>query len=445
MFLLVEEVGESITKPVPLRQSTTPILLHFTKVKVKCLSLQNTLTTEVWMLNNYFHSEDKLSNEEQIAFRVFVNILVSSKIKEQAFEGSFEHIQLGQDKTYRNLLEEENDLKARYEGGEKLKTRLEQKRREIRKIESKYKKRFKFRILSSIRQTDPFVNAIYANYGWSLTVHKCIGSTFTNAIINAYQGENRGTTNAEYYRWLYSGITTTSGILRLANPQTIHPLIGVHFEDTVVNNTHLSKTKKTFLSFVNYKISEKYADKIPPLLTDNVKGTICELSKLLEPMSYLLESVKPSGEYLTKVHFSIPSTINKHLIFAINNKGGKDNWVVSSIRVEKSEGENETRINECIESLFNSVIENEKAILFQTDFRSKVYEKWKTTLSKKGFQLEIIESLKYHDIFQAISDEAKAKFEIWYRDNGFISQFVMLDKTNENLGNNFKKWLVDEY
>jgi hypothetical protein len=103
MFLLVEEVGQSITKSVPLRQSTTPILLHFTKVKVKCLSIQNKLTAEVWLLNNYFQSEDKLSKEEQIAFRVFVNMLVSAKMKEQTFEGSYEHIQFTQDKEYKNL------------------------------------------------------------------------------------------------------------------------------------------------------------------------------------------------------------------------------------------------------------------------------------------------------------------------------------------------------
>lgn len=445
MYLLVEEVGESITKAVPLRQSTTPIMLHFTRVKVKCLSIQNKLNAEVWLLNNYFQSEDKLSKEEQIAFRVFVNMLVSAKMKEQTFEGSYEHIQFTQDKEYKNLLSEEKDLKNRYEAGEKVKTKLDQKQREIRKIESKYTKKFKNRILSNITQTDPFVNAVYANYGWSLTVHKCIGSTFTNAIINAYQGENRGTTNAEYYRWLYSGITTTSGILRLANPQIIHPLMEVHFEDTTVNNDDSSNNKKAFLSFINYKIDDRFIEKIPATLKENVKGGICELAKLCEPMGYLLESVNASGEYLTKVNFSIPFNVNKHLIIAFSNKGAKDSWVVSSIRIEKSEGEDETKINECIEALFHSAKEtaNEKQLHFPTDFRGKVYEKWKTMLSEKGFNLAIVETHNNQDVFKAISSEAKAKFRVWYRDDGFISKFIMLEKSDENLGDNLKKWLID--
>jgi hypothetical protein len=445
MFLFVEEVGESITKAVPLRQSTTPIMLHFTKVKVKCLSIQNKLNAEVWLLNNYFQSEDKLSKEEQIAFRVFVNMLVSAKMKEQTFEGSYEHIQFTQDKEYKNLLSEEKDLKIRYEAGEKVKTKLDQKQREIRKIESKYTKKFKNRILSNITQTDPFVNAVYANYGWSLTVHKCIGSTFTNAIINAYQGENRGTTNAEYYRWLYSGITTTSGIIRLANPQIIHPFMEVHFEDTTVNNDDSSNNKKAFLYFINYKIDDRFIEKIPVTLKENVKGSICELAKLFEPMGYLLESVNPSGEYLTKVNFSIPSNVNKHLIIAFSNKGANDSWAVSSIRIEKSEGENETKINECIEALFYSAKDtaNEKQLHFPTDFRGKVYEKWKTILTEKGFNLAIVETHNNQDIFTAISGGAKAKFRVWYRNDGFISQFNMLEKSDERLGENLKKWLID--
>jgi hypothetical protein len=445
MFLLVEEVYETITKPVPLRQSTAPILLNFTKVKVKCLSLQNKLTAEVWLLNNYFQSEDKLSKEEQIAFRVFVNMLVSAKMKELPFESSYEHIQFTQDKEYKTLLGEEKDLKAKYEAGEKVKTKLDLKQREIRKIENKYTKRFKNRILSNITQTDPFVNAVYANYGWSLTVHKCIGSTFTNAIINAYQGENRGTTNAEYYRWLYSGITTTSGILRLANPQTIHPLMEVHFEDTTLSNNDSTNNKKALLTFNDYKVDERFLEKIPASLNENVKGSICELGKLFEQMGYLLESVNQSGEYLTKVNFSIPSNINKHLIIAISNKGEKDNWGVASIRIEKSEGENETKINECIETLFHLAQgnKNENLIPLPTDFRGKVYKKWLSTLSEKGFNLEMVESHKNQDIFKAVSEDSKAKFRVWYRDDGFISKIIMLEKSDENLGENLKKWLID--
>lgn len=219
----------------------------------------------------------------------------------------------------------------------------------------------------------------------------------------------------------------------------------VHFEDTTVSNIDSSNTKRKYLTFNDYKVDDRFLQKIPSILKDNVKGSICELAKLFETIGYLLESVNLSSEYLTKAHFSIPSNVNKQFIIAFDSKGAKDNWVVSSIRIEKSEGENETKINERIDALFLSAkeSENEKQLLFPTDFRWKVYEKWNTILSGKGFDLAIIETHNNQDIFKVISGEAKAKFRIWYRNDGFISQFNLLEKSDEKLGENLKKWLID--
>ncbi|MCX7954433.1 MAG: NERD domain-containing protein [Bacteroidales bacterium] len=426
MYLLVEEVYETISKTIPITQSKTPILLRFTKVKVKCLSSLNKLTAKVWLLDNYLQNDDKLSREEQIALRVFVDMLLTEKIKEMPFESSHEYIQLTQDEEYKTLLAEEKDLDAKYKVGEKVITKLEQKQREIRKIENKYKKIHRNRILSEVINTNPFVNAVHATYGWAITVHKCIGSTFANAIINAYQGENRCITTSDYYRWLYSGVTAVSNTLLVANPQIIHPLMNVQFEDTTTNNTELSDTKKPILIFKDYEVDNRFLEKIPGSLNENVKGSICELAKLLEQRGFILELVIPSGEYLTKVIFSITSNIKKHLIIAISNKGAKDNWGVSSIRIEKSEYEDNSKINECIESLFLSQQENINPIPFPSDFRGKIYEKWATRLSDKGYNLQMVENHKNQDIFIAVSKSSKTKFRVWYRDNGFISKIEIV-------------------
>jgi hypothetical protein len=445
MYLLVEEVNESITKSITIRQSTTQILLHFTKVKVKCLSLQNKITTQVWLLNNYFESEDKLSKEEQIAFRVFVKMIVSEKIKEHPYENSYEQIQLNQDTEYKILLKEEKELNSRYETGEKVKTKLDQKKREIRKIENKYEKRFENRILSNITQTDPLVNAVYATYGWSLTVHKCIGSTFTNTILNTYQGENRGLTNADYYRWLYSGITATSGVLRIVNPQIIHPLQEVHFEDTTTLINETINTRSSLLSFNDYQVADRFKKMLPTAIKSSVIGSICELAKLLERHGYLLESINSITEYLTKSNFSIPETIDKKLIIAFTNKGPKDNWTVSTIKIEKSDGTNERKINECIEELYISVKKsyNGDSSPFPTDFRGNVYKKWEQILISHGFQLSLIESHNNQDVFKVGADETIAKFRVWYFNNGFISQFIILEKKEESMGEMLKNWLLN--
>ncbi len=337
MFLLVNVVGETISKPIALRQSKKPIILNFTKVQVTCLSLPNRLKTEVYLLDNYFTSENGLSKEEQIAFRVFVNQLVSAKTKEQPFEKSHEFIQMQQDKEYKQALDNETVLKKKYEAGEKVKTKLDAQQREIRKIERSYKRNFRNRQLSNITQTDPLVNAGHVHYGWALTVHKCIGSSFSKAIINAYQGENRGITNADYFRWLYSGVTTTTNTLLVANPQIVHPLIETQFEDTSGTNAPNETPKKKLLSFPDYEVEERFAQKIQTELKENVIGAICELSKRLEQHGLLLESINPNGDYLTKAVYSVPSNTENQIILAVSNKGQKDNWCVSSIRIEQSD------------------------------------------------------------------------------------------------------------
>ena len=445
MYLLVNSVGETITKPIPLRQIKTPVLLNFTKIKVKCLSLPNRLEAEIWMLDNYFESEDRLSKEEQIAFRVFVNMLVNEKSKAQLYEDSYEYMQLQQDRDFKIGLDAEKKLKEQLEAGQKVKTKLDKQQREIRGIERKYRKLFRNRILSNIIKTDPLVNSIQASHGWALTVHKCVGSTFSNSIINAYQGENRGITNTEYYRWLYSGITTTSGTLRLVNPQSVHPLMETHFEDTSLTNPGDVIPKKKYLSFPDYQLDKQFSTKIPESLNDNVKGSIGELTKILEPNGFLLETAIPSGDYLTKVQYSIPETTEKHLILAVNNKGAKDGWVVSSIRVEKTGGSNESLVNQSIEKLFESIAEHSSNHLeLPSDFRFPIYRKWQQKLEEHGYDFRIIESHKSQDVIAVNNNSGcKAKFRVWYLIDGFISKFIMLEKSDEQIGENLKKWLLN--
>lgn len=445
MYLLVKSVGETITKPIPIRQSRTPILLNFTKINVKCLSLPNRLEAEIWILDNYFESENRLSKEEQIAFRVFVNMLVTEKSKAQPFEDSYEYMQLQQDRDYKIVLDEEKQLKVQLEAGQKVKTKLDKQQREIRNIERKYKKLFRNHILSNISKTDSLVNAIQASHGWALTVHKCIGSTFTNSIINAYQGENRGITNAEYYRWLYSGVTTTSGTLRIANPQTVHPLMETHFEDTSLVNQGVEAPKRKFLAFTDYQVGERFSAKIPASLNDNVKGSIGELTKILEPNGFLLETAIPRGDYLTKVKYSIPESTEKHLILAIHNKGTKDGWVVSSIRLEKSSGSNESVVNESIEKLFKSQAEqSSNHFELPSDFRLPIYQKWQKKLEEHGYIFSLVESHNSQDVIAVRnSTGVRAKFRVWYRNDGFISKFIMLEKSDDQISENLKKWLLN--
>lgn len=446
MFLLVESVGETISESIPTGKDKKKILLNFTKIQVQCLSLPSRLKTEVYLFDNYFNSEGELSKEEQIAFRIFVNIKLNEKKKEEPFEESNEYTQLELDYKYKDALSEQHNLQKQLESEERVKTKLDQQKREVRKIERKYKRNYRRRLLSIISQNDQLVNAINAQYGWALTVHKSIGSSFSNTIINADQGENRGVANADYFRWLYSGLTTTRNKVLITNPQLIDPLIEINFED-ISNAGQQSKSKsKSLVVFEDYNPEKPYAAKIPESINSNVIGVICELSKNLKQIDLKIESVVPNGDYLTKVNYCTITSSSKSLTLAINNKGSKDQFAVSSIRIERSEGVDTNHVNEAIETLFDSHNKDEQLSKkqFPDDFRAKTYGSWSEILRYHGYELELVKSHKNQDVFTVSgSNDDFVKYRTWYKNSGFFSKIEILEKSDNQISENLKKWLLN--
>ena len=116
-----------------------------------------------------------------------------------------------------------------------------------KEILAKYKAKYDRRLLVYIRENDPFVNAVFLNYGWALTVHKALGSSFNETIINSYQGEGIGINNAEYFRWLYTSIATSENLVSIINPKEINPLMNCEFEDSTKEFTNQPEPKNIFL------------------------------------------------------------------------------------------------------------------------------------------------------------------------------------------------------
>ena len=439
MFLLVNSIDEPETESVNINQSKRPVVLYFRKVYVTCLSLPrdiygNRPKTEIYIMENYFASDDGLSKDEQIAFRVYVNILLKEKEKENPFEESSKHIEMCGDKNYIEAKESLADLEKKLKAGEQVKTKRNAQEVKIRKIERKYKREFQKDILNMLTQTHPFVNAGHVHYGWSLTVHKCIGSSFSQAIIKANQGENVGIKNAEYFRWLYSGVTTTTNKLLVFDPQFINPLMDTIFEDT----STLEPPQRRLLTFPDYEIEERFVDKIPVELKQNVIGAVCELSINLEQHGLLLESINPNGDYLTKAIYSAPS--ENEIIVLVHNKGPRDNWSVSSIRIERSASEFRNIIDQEIESLFTHIVSAE----FPSDFREPIYQNWNSFLNNMGYQLNLTESYANQDVFSISgARNESARVQVWYTNKGFFTKIVLLQKSSNEIGGNLQKWLLN--
>ena len=443
MFFTVLDVKETKQEFIKIRQSQNPIILSFTKIRVKCLSLSGLPETEVWILNNYFDCEDDWAKEEQIAFRVFVNGKINEEKRKQKFEDSQEHKQLLQDKQFNNFSIEEkeaiNTLIKNYNLPKDKKTKVETSRN-ARNLLSTYYKKYSRSLFFQVKETDPFVNAVFVKYGWAITVHKALGSTYNEIIIKGHRKENDGITNDSYFRWLYSGVTAGK-IVNITSPKTINPFMNCVFEDNSIKG--ISAKSKEFLIFESYEVETRFTDKVELLENKNVIGTICEISKLLEQNGYLLESTKRFSEYLTKAFYSIPQNENQQLILNINNKGSKDNFAVGNIRIENLNGADENIIKQCVEDCLTqkksvSSITNDNPEL-PSDFRQAIYSNWIDTFENVNIALKIMQSHNNQDIFRATCEKDSLTFRVWYgtseqnHTKGFFSKIEVLDKSSEKI------------
>lgn len=441
MFFTVLDVMESHQEYIKIAQSRNPIVLSFSKINVKCLSLIATPITDIWILDNYFNSEDDLTKEEQIAFRVFVNSKINNEKRNHKFKDSYEYKQLIDDNRYNELSNDEkvaiNILVKNYDLPKEKKEKIETSR-SARNLLSGFYKNYTKKLFFQIKDCDPFINAVFVKYGWAITVHKAIGSNYNEIIIKGHRKENDGITNDSYFRWLYSGVTAGK-IVNFTSAQRINPLMECVFEDISANE--IAGNSKQLLIFENYKVLIKFADKVKSLENNNVIGAICEISKLLEQDGYLLENSKKYSEYLTKAYYSIPQGHQKQLILNIDNKGSKDNYAVGNIRIENFNGSNENVVNSCISNFLKQKqtiisVKNDNPEL-PRDFREQIYSAFFKDCENKNISLKLIQSHNNQDIFLASCNEESLTLRIWYgtsektHTKGFFSKIEVLNKSSE--------------
>lgn len=454
MYFSLNEIKGSENILVNISQSPLPVNLNFVNINLKCLSLPGTPDTDIWILENYFSSDDGLSNNEKIAFRVFVNNKLNDFKKDFPFNDSEEFRNLKQDVSYINLTKEEKEaieiIANEYNLSKDKKTKITTTEKVRKQLLPRYYSKFNRRLSNVLREKDSLVNAVLINYGWALTVHKGLGSSFNEIIVNTDQGQSKGISNAEYFRWLYTAITTTENCVFVVNPKEINPFQNCEFKDESNSTIHNNNVTSTFLRFQNYELKHIGAEKLEGISNENVIGTIDLLINQLELKGYVFESVQKKSDYLTKITFSIPQTIDKKCILNIDNKGDKEKFAVSNVRIDKLENDDQYMIEELIKNLFISDINHieDNSLESINDFRKDIYTKWRNTLKDNNFNLKLEKSHNNYDIFIATHSIEKIKFQVWYgtsvsqKTKGFINSIIVTEKSNDDLGNNLKSWLL---
>ena len=290
MYFSVVEIKEAQSFTISIKQSERPVILNFTELVVKCLSLDGSPTSKVWILNNYFESGDNLSREEKIAFRVFINNRLNNLKKESRFTDSEFYNQLLNDSRYLDLSDDEKEavkkLALNYHLEKESKNKVATTQN-ARKVLSYFNKKYTLSLYIQLRNNDPLVNAAFVNYGWAITVHKALSSTFDDVIIKGFRKENDGINNESYFRWLYSGLATAENTISLISPQYLNPLMNCTFRDEAeIDQVDDSKKRNSLLFFQDYQPSNEYSGKLGSVENQHAIGAICEISNALSSLGF---------------------------------------------------------------------------------------------------------------------------------------------------------------
>lgn len=443
MYFTVKDVLEKRSETISIKGYPRPVLLSFTKISVKCLSLSGQ-DTEIWVLDNYLDCADELAKEEQIAVNVFINRRIAEQKKSSSFAKTEFCRQLTSNADYQAL---SNDEKEAIESI--IQNRSVQKEDRVpvkttkvaRSLLKRYYDRYESYIQRSSRENDPLINVLYAKYAWAITVHKAIGSKFDNVILKGFRTENDGICNESYFRWLYSGLSVAAGVFHIAQPQYIHPFMNctVSETDSGVN------PPKQLLIYDGYKVPSRFTEMVA-LNNVNASAAVCELAKLVESSGYILEEVKQCNDYLTKAVFSVPQGVKKKLIIDFHNKGIKDSYGVSAIKMDPNELIDTTCIKQSIETVFSQAAYNK---LVETPwYILEVIKAFGEQMKERGFKLDVVSSKDYQIVCKVTSNNGNVTLRLWYgtslenHSKGFINKIEVFDITDTAIASEVREMIV---
>ena len=256
--LIVETITPKGKLPITLKYREISILLKDTGHNATVLSLEN------YRLSG----KGELSEDEIIALKIILNREIKIAISKYPFDNSELFRQLKNSKEFKELENDISSLKVKLSNGEKVKTKLQETERKLRKIISsakgKYRKIFERNLnKDTSSKYYKYKNSAQLRFGWTLTVHKSMSYKWDEIIFNIDQGENRGKTNENYFKWVYTGLTRAKSKVSLINYKPISPLLKIEYRDANTgivpdNNIYFIANTEARLSDLDTALVQKF-------------------------------------------------------------------------------------------------------------------------------------------------------------------------------------------
>lgn len=286
-----------IEKTIKTKKNQESTVLTFREIS---LTLNETGQKAIVLsLENYrINAKAELSKNEIVAFKILLNSYIAEYLKSHPFENTTEYSEILKSENYILLGTEIKDLKQKLESGEKVKTKLDEKIREQKRLFKSASKNHRSNIEATLRK-DPsteyykFKNSALLRFGWAMTVHKSMSYKWQEVIFNV---EKAGTTNENHFRCLYTGISRARKKVSLINYKPISPFDKTEFVDSNTTNAtneffYIAESQETenrlteFKDFVLSKLIDTEIERVENLnwqeryhLKNNTKTTIISFS-----------------------------------------------------------------------------------------------------------------------------------------------------------------------
>lgn len=366
----------------------------------------------VLSLENYrLNAKAELSKSEIVAFKILLNSYISEYLKSHPFEKTTEYSEILKSEKYVLLESEIKDLKLKLESGEKVKTKLDEKVREQKRLFKSASKKHRSNIESKLRK-DPsteyykFKNSALLRFGWAMTVHKSMSYKWQEVIFNV---EKAGTTNETHFRWLYTGISRARKKISLINYKPISPFDQTEFVD---NNGDI-KTKD-FL-YISDNLDVEIA-----------KKELIEIVKQKLNNDFVLKQIDIPG-WNVRINFSNDSK-QATLDFGFNKK--------NQFKFPKHINGDIDLTNKIIE-LISQYKESFSFDSIPDLWRKNEYLQLAKELSKDGFQFNQIIQTKFKDRIKIVGNDNELDLEIDYTIDGAFSFITGKYYSNQAIWNAF--------
>ena len=405
-----------------------PVQLYFRELKLKLV--ERNLEVNVLSFENYWNSTvNEINREEYIAIHAYINQKVSNQIKEEK-NTSEEWQEFVASEQYNTLKSEIDKLKEQFDRGEQVKTKLDSSKKNLRKVENNFWRNRRIEIHRDIVYHDKYVNAVNLRYGYALTVHRAQSYKWNHIFFNLNQGDDRGTDNKGYFKWVYSGIGCAKKRLYLVNTPQITPYIKMVWKD---NHACVVQTdaKKEFFPFTDDTPIE-LRDK--PVSFESVPDFLfnfyCWLSSELNTQNISVKNVDHK-DYAE--HYQLLGKNNEEAKLIIWYDG-KNRFKKHSV-VTSSPKEFGTQIDDFLNNLKSGeiIVAKSGSSEFSDSIISELFNNITDALNVNGVSVISVAHQNYADRIILKKQEAIFIFDIFLNSEGFITTIYPIKCNNPEL------------